>query len=81
MEKPRKRIVSDDRTVTQDDSARAYNKGIEDMSTWIEGEIPTAKEIKNLAHEYIYNDPLGWNWDELCLQINALLTRKLTGKV
>lgn len=48
-------------------------KDIESMSTWLEGEVPTVREIRMVLDQATYRNQAE--------AIHALITRKLTGKV
>lgn len=83
MEKPRKidipekplipKLAFDAHPIIE---AMGYNKGLDAMSTWLEGEVPTVEEILNLF-------PMEWpkyKCKIIAESIHALITRKLTGK-
>ena len=79
MEKPRKKPLRDiikGREKFCPENAE-YNQGIEDMSTWLEGEVPTVEEIEKT----LINTPTNKGYRTQAEAIYDLITRKLTGKV
>lgn len=91
MEKPRKmdipvnplipKLAFDAHPIIE---AMGYNKGIDAMSTWIEGEVKKIRELTDYPEEpnaKNMNEDLVWDYKERLDKIHALITRKLTGKV
>lgn len=93
MEKPRKTYCKEhpknwDAITCRDCFAHnSKNKAIDAMSTWIEGEVPTLKEITKAVyeadaewHQDYANPETIDRIDYVSKAIHALLKRKLTGK-
>jgi len=65
--------------------AMGYNKGIDAMSTWLEGEVVTKDSIELEIHRYFdkglkSDKPTNITIDFLAQAIHALLTRKIKGE-
>lgn len=77
MEKPRKKRYRDKSDLFGCAQIDCYNAGLDAMSTWLEGELPTILDIERVLDK-VYVHPMNYRFAE---EVHELFKRKLTGKV
>jgi hypothetical protein len=87
MEKPRKKRYRDKSDLFDCAQIDCYNDGIDKMSTWLEGEVPTVEQVAYAIREVIFEsdeiivqDP-AHNADPNKRYISLRAARKLAGNV
>jgi hypothetical protein len=80
MEKPRKRVDDPDYTEFAHGIVAGYNEGLDAMSAWIEGELPSEDEIKGVLKEHHDHVDNMFYISDCAHAIHKLLTQRLGGR-